>query len=425
MKRYDNREKRRRTPKPVKNIELSDKNIRLRVILLIVAVALALLSFGYGISSCLSVESGWTVMEYNGSEINCSSEFIFMYDLGKGERSATSEYRNLTKLYTEITEKAYKLFCIDSTFADVNSVAAVNEHKNEPVKLDGALYGALKKFTEQGDRYIYMASVYSEYESLFFGYNGSVQAEQYDPYVSPETAAHFAKLAEYAGSSQHVTLDFLEDNQVRLNVSEEYLSYATASEIDVFVDFMWLRNAFIIDYLADTLIANGYTNGTLSSYDGFTRNLDTRGELVYDYNLFSYIDGTVYLSSKMQYSKPASIVYLRNYMIDELDVWHYYQRTDGVTVTPYIDRNDGFYKNSVGSMVSYAAGIGCADVALSMIPLYIADELDAEKLSQNADRGIYSVWFDGGILKYNEKNIKLHESYDDGTVKITAEYAGK
>ncbi len=425
MKRYDNREKRRREPKPVKNIELSEKNIKLRVILLIAAVALALLSFGYGISSCLSVDSGWAVMEYNGNELNCSSEFIFMYDLGKEELSPTAEYRKLTKLYTEMTEKAYKLFNSYDTFADVNSIAFVNSHVNETVRLDSVLYGALKKFTEQGDRYIYTASIYSEYESMFFGYNGSAEAEQYDPYVSADTAEHFARLAEYVGSPDHITLEFLEGYQVRLNVSEEYLSYADANGISVFVDFMWLKNAFVIDYFADTLISNGYTNGTLSSYNGFTRNLDTRGELVYNYNLFNRVNSNVYLSAEMQYAKPNAIVYLKDYMMDELDMWHYYKKTDGKTVTPYIDKNDGLYKNSVGSMVSYASGVGCVDVLLNILPSYIADELDTEKLNGIAENGIYSVWCIGNTLKYNEKSIKLSGLYDDGTQKFTAEYAGR
>lgn len=35
-----------------------------------------------------------------------------------------------------------------------------------------------------------------------------------------------------------------------------------------------MKNAFITDYVADVMIDNGYTLGSLTSYDGFTRNLD-------------------------------------------------------------------------------------------------------------------------------------------------------
>jgi hypothetical protein len=415
---------RHRKPKPVQNIELSEKNIKLRVILLVASLILAMLAFGYGISSCLSVDKGWSNIEYNGSELNCSNEFIFMYDLGSGDASATADYRNLTKLYTEMTEKAYKLFNSDETFADVNSIAYVNQHVNETVKLDPALYNALKKFTEKGNRYIYMASVYSEYEAMFFGYNGSVESEQYDPYKDPETAEYFEKLAGYAGADEHIKLEFLSENQVCLKVSQEYLSYANDKEIPTFVSFMWLKNAFIIDYLADTLKANGYTNGTLTSYDGFTRNLDTRGES-YKYNLFDLNGNNVYLAAKMEYNKSLTIVYLKGYMVDELDRWHYYVKADGGIVTPYIDTADGLYKNAVGSMMSYAENAGCADVVLGMIPIYVSDSLDTDALNGLTEKGLYTVWFENGIAKYNEKSIKLSEFFNDGTVKYAGEYAGK
>ena len=426
MKNSDNGEKRQRRNrkiKPVQNIELSEKNIKMRVILLIAAILLALLAFGYGISSCLTVESGWAVMEYNGSEKNCSSEFVFMYDLGKDAKSATAEHRELTQLYTMMTEKAYKLFNVYETFSEVNNVATVNKHVNETVKLDPILYGALKKFVDQGDRYIYIAPVYSEYESMYFGLNGSVETEQYDPYTDPETAEYFAKLSGYASSSNHITLEFLDGNQVRLNVSEEYLSYARSNDVTVFIDFMWLKNAFIIDYFADTLKSNGYSNGTLTSYDGFTRNLDSRKQLVYDYNLFDSSDRTVFVAAKMQYSRPMTIVYLKNYMMDELDIWHYYGKTDGSFITPYISKTDGLYKNSVGSMVSYASGVGCADVLLSVLPAYVSNELDTEKVNGLTENGIYSVWYTDKTLMYNENGVKLTDLFDDGTVKYTSQYA--
>ena len=127
----------------------------------------------------------------------------------------------------------------------------------------------------------------------------------------------------------------------------------------------------------------------------------------------------------MQYSKPNAMVYLKEYMMDELDIWHYYKKSDGTTVTPYIDKNDGLYKSSVSGMVSYSSGVGCADVLLNVIPSYIADEPDTEKLNGLTEKGVYSVWCVGNTLKYNENNLKLTDLYDDGTLKITAEYAGK
>ena len=420
-----NKEKHFRTPKPVKNIEVSEGNIKFRIILLIAAVVLALCAFGYGIWSCVSVDDGWASIGYNGSELNVSQEFIFMYELGSGELSATVEYRELTNLYSEMTEKAYKLFNTDETFSDVNSIAYVNSKVNESVELDPALYSALKKFTEQGGRYIYIAAVYGEYEATFFGNNGTVVGEQYDPRVNPDTAKLFAELAKYANSPEHIVLEFLGDNTVRLKVSEEYLAYAKANEITEFVNFMWLKNAFVIDYFAETLISKGYTNGTLTSYDGFTRNLDKRGALTYDYNLFDLNGDTVYVGGKLRYSTPIAIVYYKSYMMDELDVWHYYTRSDGSTVTPYVSVTDGLYKAASENLVAYSSELGCVDVALKTLSAYVSDTLDTELLNESANVGIYSVWCKDGVFWYNEKDAKLTGLFDEGTVKYTAEYAGK
>ena len=84
-----------------------------------------------------------------------------------------------------------------------------------------------------------------------------------------------------------------------------------------------MKNAFIADYLADTLEAEGFTSGYLSSYDGFTRNLDRRRN-EYAFNLFDRQGSDVNLPAKMRYTAPLSIVFLRDYPMGEQDKWHYY-----------------------------------------------------------------------------------------------------
>ena len=59
-----------------------------------------------------------------------------------------------------------------------------------------------------------------------------------------------------------------------MSVSDDYLAFAEKNFISDFIDFSWMKNAFITDYVADVMIDNGYTLGSLTSYDGFTRNLD-------------------------------------------------------------------------------------------------------------------------------------------------------
>lgn len=421
MGRYSSGDKRPTGLKPVKKIELSEKSTKLRIVLVIVALIIALVAFGFAIASLLDVESGWKTVEVTGIDTNCSNDFIFNYDLGRDGTSADIEYREITALYTDLTVLAYKLFNEYDEFSDVYSVAYINNHANEKIKVDPALYRALSKFVTDGGRYIYAAPIYDAYEGMFFGYNGSVHTETYDPYLDRETADYFAEITGYTSDKNHITLEFFEDSHIRLNVSSEYLAYAEENGITAFVGFMWLKNAFIIDYLADSLEAKGYTNGTLSSYDGFTRNLDKRGG-EYKYNLYDRYGNTVYQAASMSYTEPLAIVYLKDYMLDEEDIWHYYESTDGRIITPHIDNSDGLYKNAAHNIVSYADELGCADILLRILPIYIAEELDPAAVNSLTDDGIYSIWGDNLTLIYNEEDLKTGDLYQRDGVQYSVRY---
>ena len=49
--------------KPVQKIELSEKNIPLRIALVVLCIAIAALAIGWGVSKALNVEPGWQMIE--------------------------------------------------------------------------------------------------------------------------------------------------------------------------------------------------------------------------------------------------------------------------------------------------------------------------------------------------------------------------
>ena len=69
-------------------IELSEKRIKLRVVLLILAVAAAAVSFACGINALFSTEPGVREITALTGEMNSGGEFTFYYHLGAGETSA-------------------------------------------------------------------------------------------------------------------------------------------------------------------------------------------------------------------------------------------------------------------------------------------------------------------------------------------------
>ena len=125
--------------KPVDKISLSEKNVVLRLIGVVVLLVIAAFAFAYAINGWLSTESGWTTIEADSaSEINCSNDFVFSYHLGRGDTSATVENKALRIIYTDATEKAYQLFHNKEKFDAVNNIYYINQHPNEVREVDTA-----------------------------------------------------------------------------------------------------------------------------------------------------------------------------------------------------------------------------------------------------------------------------------------------
>lgn len=423
-------------PKPVEKIALSDKGTRLRLVLVIVLVLVAVAAFVYGVVSMLGAEDGWTTIEAESSaDINCGSEFVFQYRLGAGGLSATAEKKAVTALYTEAVVKAYRLFNNDAegSAADGGSgaddvdaagggnavngdseilehnVRYLNSHPNEEIQVDGVLYRAFALCEEYGNRNLYLAPVYEQYDSLFYCAE-DWETESFDPLQNAELAADFKELAAYARDAEKVRVELLGNNTVRLYVSEDYLQYARQEFITGFIDFYWMKNAFIADYVAELMIENGFTNGCLSSYDGFRRNLDD-SETEYSLGMYDRVGNTVYPAAVMRYSGRRSVVCLRDFGMNSLDFQHYYELENGQIRTAYLDVADGLCRAAAASLLCYSDSQGCAELLLQMIPVYIADTFRVEKLPE------YSVYCADEVIYHDDPQLVLTDLYADEMVQ--------
>ncbi len=464
--------------RPVEKVEISEKHIGRRFIAAAVFLLIGAGSLAYFFVNLVRGDTGWTEIAAESSKPNCGVEFTFLYEVGAGGGSALQEKRALTAAYTEAAEKAFWMFenvraaeggsaeepkadgsaagsaqeihgiaaaesGDDKTAAAMGSVRFLNDHPNESVTVDAPLYEAFAKLEASGGRQLYLPAVYEVYSNLFAS-TSDPQAAEFDPSFNADVAAYFEKVLAYANDPAAVGLELLGDNQVRLNVSKEYLVFAAENEIDSFIDFYWMKNAFIVDYLAETLSDAGFTHGSISSNDGFVRNLDGR-EIDYSFNVYDRIggrqkngvqgsgteptqagsadmsSGQILQLTTLQYRGPLSLVWLRDYMVNSADLRYYYQMADGEMRTAYIDPQDGLCRNSISSLVSYSYGTetGCADILLSMIPLFIADEFDssaAEALAERPEGAIYSVYRQGDRIRANDPQAEFTDVYEGCTI---------
>ena len=403
----------------VERIELSPTHIGLRLGFTILFLVIAVSAFAYGISTLFTADPGWQVIEASSSAAaNCGGDFTLLYELGAGDLSATAEKKALVTVYTEAAVTAYRIFSADESFEGVTNVYELNRRPNEMLTVDGALYAAFQLLERYGDRSVYLGPVCELYDDLFFC-REDWQTEDFDPYVNPAVAAYYAETAAYARDPESVRVELLGNNQVRLRVSEEYLAFAQDNGTSRFVDFFWLTNAFTADYLAQALADAGYTHGSISSYDGFIRNLDGRG-LNYAVDLYDFDGGTVYPAGVMNYRGPRSMVYLRDYPLNGEDVRRMYRLQTGEVRTGYLSTEDGRCKSAAHDLIAYSDSAGCAEIALRIAPIYVADALDATALEGLAEAGIQSIRMENRVIRGTDAGLTLTDLYEREDVRYTA-----
>ena len=414
----DNRDRLR--PRPVERIELNQENVGRRLVITVVMLVFGAAMLTYAFVQLLSPDSEeWITIEADSSAgATCGAEFELLYYPGRGDASSAAERKEVTGLYTRLCREAFELFHEKEAFEGVNNIYAINRRPNQTLEIDERLYKAFSAVDRSGSRAVYLGPVYSRYDGLFLCQE-DYQLVDFDPRLSEDVAQEYQEVLAFANDPESVRIELLGENRVRLYVSQEYLDYARQEEIEDFIDFSWMRNAFIADFLAEGLISGGYTSGVLSSYDGFIRNLDAGGT-GYWLQIYDCSERMIYPVTAMAYQGSMSIVSLRDYPTDERDVYRFYQLENGEIRTLYLDTADALCKSAVHNLTGYARDKGCGEILLALSEVYIADALQPEKLARLAEEDVQSVFCQDRVMYYTDPAIVLGQIYDGNGVRYTA-----
>ena len=365
--------------KPVKRIEVSDKKRKPKLILIVLLLALGVTLIVTAVANFLVVPAGWETIQANAApEETCAGDFVFRYLLGDGNQAANVEQRAIAAIYTQAAQDAFRIFHEERLFDEVHNVAYLNQHPNEEVEIPKVLYDAFSMLDKYENRALYLAPIYQEYIAMFVSGQDWI-AKDYDPDKDSEQADYFAEILAFTTDKNGVNLELLGNNRVKLVVSDAYLHYAQNKEITAFIDFYWMKNAFIVDYLAEQMTNAGYTKGTISSFDGYTRNMDNSARS-YQLNIFDRVGTGIYPAGVLNYKGNLSIVSLRNYATSELAEQLYHQWEDGSITSCHIDPADGRSKSALNDLIGYGQGIGCGEMLMKLYPLYVTQTFDEEAL---------------------------------------------
>ena len=409
-------------PKPVQKIALDEKPSRAHVLIFIGFVVLAAVSLFFGIRGCVTKEPGWDTVAPGAYADSCANDFVFQYNFGQGETSATDESRALSSLYNSLARRAYRLFHESESFEDVHNIAYIAAHPGEEVTVDPALYKALSAVTENGNRYIYYAPIFCLYENFFNCEDGDdLFAEEFDPTRQAALREQIGQLLTFVGDPEAIRLAFLPDNRVTLTVSNAYRAYLAEHEDLPTLSFFRMKNALVIDYLADACLAAGFTNGVISCADGFIRNLNPSSEDTLIFGIQDADEHGVRVAATFDGAAFGASVQLRDFSRGASDPYAYTYR-NGDTVTAFISLADGMPTVSARLLSAASKTKSCTELFVRLYSLYTGAYVTDTELLSLVDEDIHTVCAFGAdrVLYVSDNAIQLENLYTGEEIIYTS-----
>lgn len=387
--------------KPVEKIELNEKNVKLRIVLLILSFCVIIASIIGIIVGLNKHDSGWSIIEAQPvSEYSCADDFVLYYNLGVTDLSSKEEEGLISAEYTKAIEYSYKLLNKYKEYDGINNLYYINNHPNEEIEIDGFLYSSLQNICTNSN-ILYTSPIVDMYEALFSA-NSDVEAIKYCPETNDNLKQIYQKMNLFINNKNKIELRFLDNNKVFLFVSSDYDEFLKENEFSSYIDTSFLKNAIIIDYVAQELKNNNYTYGNIRTYDGYYINLNNEGNYPFEYSLLdksftSYTD-----IASIDFVGSISIVEFRSFMLYENDTNRMRKIGDKV-YSLYFDESDGINKYSKDMITFYSKNLSCLDVALKTYKQFINDEYQNLKYDD-----INYIYVDDKIINYTDLNIKFN-----------------
>ena len=277
-------------------IQVSEKNVGLRVVFFVVAVLVAVGAFSYGISALGAKKSGYQLIEASADSDApfYNKEITFGYYLEGSSGAIKKATKELVGIYTPILAAAYKQLDSSVEYAGAVSIGALNNHLGEEVGVSEELYDVLKDAyvrTLEGRNFnMFAGALYAEWKSILI----LDDPEGFDPLTNDAMAARFADIAAQVSNLDNFSLEFLDDEKhiVRFSVSDEYAAFCNEMEIEAgALDLNLLTNAYRLEMIASSLEGLGFVDGYLLSQDGLAVTLS--GCRRQGYALYGMEDGSV------------------------------------------------------------------------------------------------------------------------------------
>ncbi len=401
-----------------KSIKLDRKWIIIAAVALLVAIAATVITVVLVKRANEGSTAGWQEIKPEGIDSAIADMFIFNYDVGEDDN-----VKELAELYGSTLKYAYAIFDAnglpddDTLDASVIGLSSLNLSAGVPISVSPELYSALDLMRADSSRTLFLGPLHEIYREVFTSHNPSLAAS-IDPMKNAEKARFCSEIASFAAGDQGIRYDLTQDNTVVLHIDAAYHDMLDSVGTRNYLDFGWMRDAFIVDTVAESLASAGYTNGTVASYSGFTRNVSTDSEQDYSFGLYDLYRNNVYCAASISYKGAISTVTYKAFSMNANDKKLVYEYSNGDVTHGYLNATDGMPLAACDMMLFHSAEKSCAEIAVETAELYITETEDKDRIEQLQSYGIGAVWCDGTTINYTSDDISIYDLFSSDSLKI-------
>lgn len=353
----------------------------IRLVFFLFAVALAVFSFTYGVKMIGHKEPGWQTIEADiqKGHVTYTGGLTLRYwaeGSSAGIRDLTERVKNV---YSDSLYRNVELLDARNIYEDSVNLAYVNEQEGRTVtvskRLAQVLAKALAKTEENAGYSVFAGALNGEWQTLLY----LEDPQDFDPAVNADQADRISRLTALINTSGTFALEITEkgeEAEICLRVSPAYQKAAEEMEMTAPVlDLGVLRDAVLMDLVAEDLREAGFTEGVLFSKSGLSMLLGPGRTLT----VFPEEDERP--ETSLTVSGPAVTVRFSASMPDSEGYGAY--ETAGLKRHAYYDVRTGDFRNLIEDAVIAGSGITAEEAVWQLVLLNCAEDPESVSWPDN------------------------------------------
>ena len=286
-------------------LEVSNRHVTLRIVVTAVAFVVAVIAFTIGVVSIGHKDPGYHAIEakVDAEALLYNNAVTLKYWFDGSTNDIKRGINALTEVYTPVLAASYKQLDPHNLYTGMNGIATLNLNPGREIVVSEHLYAVLKDAysrTLEGRGYnMFAGDLYNEWKSILI----LDEPQAFDPTFNSAQAQRISEVASQVSDLSNFSLEFLDDNTctVRFSVSDSYVRFCNSYEIESMpLDLNLLHDAYLMDWIAKDLLAEGYDTGYLFTREAQVLCLGSHGTL--GYSMYTLEDGneTVYASLDLE-----------------------------------------------------------------------------------------------------------------------------